>query len=188
LPTERRFVKYQWIDVAIKKASSDPRPESHNIRGESIQIASQPLSTRNGWKARKEWVFPLKAHCMCCLKTARDEATFPTLGFIKPRVIEKLVIEPDTAEWSASQLQTLSQGDLFADAPTEELEKIPFVFKYKFRCDHDECTGHEMSCTDWASVITSKPAIHDHFKTGQRNLLRTRAVVPRQVSIWQVLL
>jgi putative membrane protein len=30
----------------------------------------------------------------------------------------------------------------------------------------------------WASVITSKPAIHDHFKTGQRNLLRTRVVLP----------
>ena len=26
-----------------------------------------------------------------------------------------------------------------------------------------------------SSVITSKPAIHDHFKTGQRNGLRTRS-------------
>jgi len=37
--------------------------------------------------------------------------------------------------------------------------------------DHEACVGE-------ASVITSKPAIHDHFKTGQRNLLRTRAVLP----------
>lgn len=149
LPAEKRFGKYQWIDVAVKKASSDPRPESHNIQGESIRIVSDIISTANEWRGRKEWVFPLKSHCLCCLRKARDSNGFPTLGFFKPKVIERLLIVPDQAEWSQSQLETLSQGDLFAEAPMEDLQKIPFTFKYKFRCAHDDCTGHELSCTDW---------------------------------------
>jgi hypothetical protein len=31
-----------------------------------------------------------------------------------------------------------------------------------------------------ASVITSKPAINDHFKTGQRDRAQNMNVVPRQ--------
>ena len=149
LPPERRFTKYQWIEVGIKKATSDSRPESHNVQGESIKIVSSPLSTAHAWRARKEWVNPLKSHCLCCLKGARDTDGFPTLGFIKPKTIERLVIEADDLNWSQSQLETLSQGDLFAAAPEEDLEKIPFTFRYKFRCDHFDCTGHELSCTDW---------------------------------------
>jgi hypothetical protein len=38
------------------------------------------------------------------------------------------------------------------------------------------------------SVITSKSAIYDHFKIGQRNLLRTRVVLPYWPLIWQALL
>jgi len=149
LPPEKQFVKYQWIEVAIKKASSDARPESHHVELDSIRILSEPISTASEWRARKEWVVPLKSHCLCCLKQSRDADGFPTLGFIRPKVIESLIIQPDDAEWSQSQLDTLRQGDLFSDAPAEELQKIPYTFKYRFRCDHDECAGHELSCTDW---------------------------------------
>jgi hypothetical protein len=38
---------------------------------------------------------------------------------------------------------------MFAKAPKTELEKIPFKFRYQFNCDHDECSGHLISCTDW---------------------------------------
>jgi hypothetical protein len=37
-----------------------------------------------------------------------------------------------------------------------------------------------------ASVITSKPAIHDHFKTGQRSRTQDmKPVVPRHWQFWQ---
>ena len=43
----------------------------------------------------------------------------------------------------------LRQQHLFAEAPKQELEKIPFKFYYEFRCPEDSCTGHTMMCTDW---------------------------------------
>jgi hypothetical protein len=99
--------------------------------------------------ARKEWVYPLKAHCMCCLQRERDAKKFPTLGFVKPKNIKKLTIQADDPDWSASQLDVLRQGDLFAQGPEAELQKVPYKFIYSFTCDHDDCNGHNMSCTDW---------------------------------------
>jgi len=33
--------------------------------------------------------------------------------------------------------------------PAAELEKIPFDFKYHFRCAEASCPGHRLTCFDW---------------------------------------
>jgi hypothetical protein len=67
----------------------------------------------------------------------------------RPAKIERLLIEPDSAEWTAQQLTNLDQTMLFHSGPTEKLEKIPHKFKYQFRCNDSNSNGHTMSCTDW---------------------------------------
>jgi hypothetical protein len=107
------------------------------------------VSTTNSWQARKDIIFPLKAESMCALKRHRDEHGSPTLGIFKPAVIEKLIIKPSAAAWTKAELEIMSQGDLFESEPKEDLEKIPFDFSYKYRCDDSGCNGHTMKCTDW---------------------------------------
>jgi hypothetical protein len=148
LTQDRRFRKYQWIDVAITKAS-DPRPESYKIQGESIKIVSDPLPTTKDWKARKEYVYPLRARSLCSLQNERDAKGHPTLGFFRPKEIRRLVFKPESPTWDPAQLAILRQGDLFEEGPQAELEKVPYSFKYEFSCDEPECTGHSLSCTDW---------------------------------------
>jgi hypothetical protein len=148
LDEDKRFRKYQWIEVAVTKAK-DFRPESYRIHEDSIKILSEPLSSAHEWKARKERVSPLMAHCMCCLQRERDEKGHPTLGIFHPKTIKRLIIEPDNSPWTPTQLAALRQGHLFQKGPTVELEKIPYNFKYEFYCDDDSCTGHTMKCTDW---------------------------------------
>ena len=148
LESEKKFRKYQWIEVEVIKAS-DPRPESHKIRPQSISVVSDVLSTDNAWRRRKDILDPLKGHCLCCLKSRRDEYGFPTLGFIRPKEINRLVIRKTRADWTPEQKALLGQGNLFEDAPAKELQKIPYTFLYEFRCDHPECNGHTLSCTDW---------------------------------------
>jgi hypothetical protein len=148
LAEDKRFRKYQWIDVDVAKAS-DARPESYKIRGESIRIISEPLSPANDWKLRKEYVLPLQAHCMCCLQKERDANGHPTLGIFRPRSIDRFVMTAEAPEWSQSQIEILRQADLFEEGPRAELEKVPFSFKYEFHCDESDCKGHAMTCTDW---------------------------------------
>jgi hypothetical protein len=149
LPQDQRFRKYQWIEVTTTKASRDSRPESYKIKTDSIKIISEPLSSKNEWAARKDVIFPLKSHCLCCLNQALDRDGHPTLGIFKPHRIKQFSIEPDEAAWTDAQLAVLRQKHLFDAGLTQELEKIPHKFFYKFFCDHTTCKGHSLSCTDW---------------------------------------
>jgi hypothetical protein len=149
LKTDQRFTKYQWIEVSVRKPSSDVRPESYKIIGESIKILSDPLSSLSHWKARKEALYPLKSHCLCCLKKQRDMYGSPTLGLFKPKIHSLVIKKEKNESWTEEQLAKLNQRDLFGDAPKADLEKIPYKFQYDFSYDHEECPGHCFICTDW---------------------------------------
>jgi hypothetical protein len=148
LSTDKRFRRYQWVEVSVAKAS-DSRPESYRLNPDGIQILSEPLSTARSWRARKDIVLPLQAHCLCCLIKERNAKHFPTLGIFRPRAIEQLIIKAESSQWTSEQLVKLRQGQLFRTAPMQELEKIPYSFRYHFRCDHEDCKGHKLTCTDW---------------------------------------
>lgn len=149
LARDKRFKKYQWVELNVRKATSDSRPESYTPDLDSIQVIGSVLPTANKWQMRKELLLPVAAHCLCCLRARWDADGYPTLGLVRPAAIERLVIEKDDPDWTPEQLARLRQGSLFDDTPSQELEKIPYSFKYEFRCDHRECGGHSLSCTDW---------------------------------------
>jgi hypothetical protein len=148
LPPHQKFHKYQWIEVNVIRAS-DPRPESHKIAPDSIKILSE-IPTDHEWQLRKNIIFPLRTASLCAMKRRRDDYGSPTLGIFKP-IIDELQITPaESSQWSEEQIAILGQGDLFDQEPPSDLEKIPWDFRYKFRCqDEPDCTGHRMICTDW---------------------------------------
>src|SRR4051812_49519529 len=58
LEEDKRFKKYQWIEVEVQRAKKDPRPESHKLKPETIKIlGSVPAS--NAWRERRLLVSPL---------------------------------------------------------------------------------------------------------------------------------
>jgi hypothetical protein len=148
LPEDQRFRRYQWIEAQVSKAR-DPRPESYKLVADSIKILTDPLPSTNEWKAKKDVILPLQAHCLCCLKKERDAKGFPTLGIFRPKKIESLIITEAKADWTPAQQAILRQGHLFEPRPEQELEKIPFNFQYRFYCDEPTCNGHTLICTDW---------------------------------------
>jgi hypothetical protein len=144
---DRRFNKWQWIDVSVLKAH-DGRPESHKINPDSIVIGDR-LDTKDGWRVRRGIIEPLRRLSLCRIKRERDENGSPTLGVFRPFQIKRLLIDEADENWTPEQLATLKQNTLFQKAPEHTLEKIPFDFRYEFRCGDSECTGHTMLCTDW---------------------------------------
>jgi hypothetical protein len=148
LDFDKRFKKYQWIDVEVSKARKDPRPESYTPNIDSIQIV-RTVSPKDNWHERRRLLAPLTSHCFCCIKQRQAETGFPTLGLFKPLTIERLSIEPVDPNWTEDELARLRQYSMFEKANLQELEKIPFKFTYDFRCPHTGCGGHSVSCTDW---------------------------------------
>ena len=148
LAYDRRFTKYQLIEVDVQR-SSDPRPESYRINPDSIKILEQPLSTKNYWSARKDRVFPLRANSLCELQRLRDQNGHPTLGLFKPKEVSFRLQPEDNPDWTPNELERLSQSSFFDNTPSQLLEKVPYKFYYRFRCDDRRCNLHNLSCTDW---------------------------------------
>lgn len=148
LAGDKQFHKYQWIEVAVSKAS-DPRPDSYKVDPDTIKVLGEPLSTAHDWQARKDIVMPLLSPSLCYLERAR-EAGGATLGIFKPKEIKGLIIKPEKPPtWTEKELGILSQQSMYDIKPFKVLEKIPYKFTYLFTCDDPECRGHGLSITDW---------------------------------------
>jgi len=144
----QQFKKYQWIEASVTKAT-DPRPESYKVALDSIKLLGKPLPTSNNWEARKDIILPLAAPSLCYLERTRAE-TQVTLGIFKPRIIRKLIIEPEEYPyWTQQELAVLSQQSMFDKKSVKPLEKIPLKFIYSFFCNDQKCKGHRLSATDW---------------------------------------
>lgn len=149
LPPDKRFKKYQWIEVALNKARNDPRPESHHPNIETIELGDT-VSPDDEWALRRAILDPLMRRSLCEIYAEQEANGQPTLGLFKPGSVKRLLIIPTTSLWTNKQKEILSQTTLeFQQTPKGELEKIPFEFQYEFTCSSPGCRGHTLGCTDW---------------------------------------
>ena len=72
-----------------------------------------------------------------------------SLGIIRPSVVEDFIIEETEREFSEEYLIKMRQMDIFQSNKRKPLEKIPYKFSYKFRCEDPECRGHKQMIIDW---------------------------------------
>ena len=146
LHEDKRFAKYQWVDVDVTKAVKDFRPESYKLNDQTIQASKLEPS----WGSRWKYIAPLLGKSLCEIQATQKSNGSPTLGIFKPAKIKRLIIEKANGDWTQSQLNALNQSTMFPQSrPIERLEKIPFDFKYEFLCSAAGCRGHKLSCTDW---------------------------------------
>ena len=140
-----QFEKYQWIEVDVIPSDSDPRPESYKPLMGSLQVISKPLSTKDYWAQRKAIVLKQAKQTMCELNETHVSEC--SLGIIKAIDVSNFKVLPGDKDWvgkaKAATMQIPLEGKL------KELEKIPYKFKYKYRCESPKCKGHEQLITDW---------------------------------------
>jgi hypothetical protein len=71
---------------------------------------------------------------------------------VRPLRIDRLVIEK-AKPWNTRQRAALAQEQLGLGSALSrhlrDLEQIPWDFSYRFVCDDDRCTSHEMQIIDW---------------------------------------
>jgi hypothetical protein len=147
LPIWQNYAKYQWIEVDAEKHSTDRRKESYRPNVDSIQLLGEPLSTARHWAARKDMVFRHPVRTMEELYDLQDNDG-TSLGLVRPAKVEELLVVPDADKWKEEWEADLAQIRLLGPQ-RKPLKKIPFKFRYQFRCRDARCKGHVMSMGDW---------------------------------------
>jgi hypothetical protein len=147
LPEGQRFKKYQIVQLKIRKHEKDQRPESYRVDENSIKLL-EVVSSAHNWRERWQWVRPTIGPSMCDMIRMQKE-TGRSLACVKPRVVEGIEVEDADAEWSDKKQSVVDQLSLFDPVDKAKLEKIPFVFRYKYRCEDPNCKGHRQAIIDW---------------------------------------
>lgn len=145
----RQFRKYDVVEVEVRPAGADKRPESRKINADSIRIVDH----LDGWPKRSRWVEPLAVESMCdVIRTVRQNRDSRSLAAVRPAAVTDLLLEPHPG-WSPDQLARFErfaqQARLFEDAPPQMLEPPRFKGRYRYRCGDSACRWHEQGILDW---------------------------------------
>ena len=137
----------------MRKHERDRRPESYRPDEHSIELGEE-IGTKDKWRERWRWIRPVIGPSMCEFQRLQ-ESTAASLGCIQPREVEDLLVEKVGAEWAGRKQSLIDQLVLFDNVETK-LEKIPFIFKYRYRCGialaaatrSRLLTGNSWNCTE----------------------------------------
>ena len=156
LNSDQKYKKYQWIEVELRKSTSDGRPETYQIAGQLV-LLNDPLPTSDSWRLRREaFINKVEVHedLNRLIKDAHDNRL--SLTVFRPCRWIDFVVEPVEREWDAEKLAALDaekrQSRLFKDAETVTREfsvvnKLPYKFSYKF--EDVEGKQSKLMIEDW---------------------------------------
>jgi len=155
LEYDKRYSKYDWVEIDLTKNTGDFRSESHKPRSiENAFTVVGHIETHNNWQQRKDIVLKKVYTNLTQLKDeAKDKKISTSLATFKPTEILEFTIEPVEREWDKEKLATLKakaqQLHLFQNAenPFEVVNKLPFKFSYRFK--DDEGTVSKLMIEDW---------------------------------------
>ncbi len=155
LDYEKRYKKYDWIEIDLIENRSDSRPESY--RPYSIDTPIKPvghLNTTGNWKERKDIVLQNVHYDLSNLiQQAKDRGICTSLATYKPKEVLDFIARPTEREWDGNTLKKFiasqAQGNLFEDIGDrfEVVDKLPHQFKYLFK-DYDGKV-RELMILDW---------------------------------------
>ncbi|MBU49064.1 MAG: hypothetical protein CL920_10245 [Deltaproteobacteria bacterium] len=150
LEFQERFRKYQWIKLQVETPRTDRRPESFRPQLNTMKVLGKPLSTHRNWKPRRDVIMPLCSNSLCDIQDAQ-KTDRTSIGLFRPAEILDFDWEPEKPpHWTPAELDRLRQEDMFLPSPENILEKIPYTFRYRFRCEG--CRNkepHYMKIVDW---------------------------------------
>jgi hypothetical protein len=146
LDGDKRFKKYNIIQIRAIKARDDKRPESFKVDIDSIKILDH-LDTKDKWLRRKKIVLPTVDDSMCEI-LRKNEENRKSLGVFKPANVDFIC---EKAKPKDQRTREACYAQLsFLNKRKNTIENIPFDFRYRFFCHNEPlCQGHNFSNIDW---------------------------------------
>ncbi|EMF80350.1 hypothetical protein LEP1GSC188_1037 [Leptospira weilii serovar Topaz str. LT2116] len=154
-----RFHKYQWIQLDLKRNTSDFRPESFRpLDYQKVEMVGEIPSDGNLWTERRKVVLQnVYINLDRLISEAKDRKVCTSLTTFKPTQILDFTYEKVDDNWDPKKIPSLEsekqQGSLFESENEEDIEnfevvdKVPYQFRFKF-ADGSGKISH-MMIEDW---------------------------------------
>lgn len=155
LKDEGRYRKYQWVNINLKKARKDFRPESYSPADTSLGDMDiiETLETSKKWRRRKQFVLEKGPKVYTSITELIEDSKEPkniSLVTFKPAKITGFEFEEER-EWSEGLQKNLHQRDLFDErggkGDKDIVQKLPFKFYY--RLEDENGKSSKMMIEDW---------------------------------------
>lgn len=155
---DKQFKKWQWVKAKTEKARKDHRPESYQIKIDTLDCSSEPISTRGDWAERVSALARSEVATSFSQIEKSRLATGKSLGLLRPSRLLAFEIEPvKPSDWTEEELTKLlkeqRQGALFEEdaADLRTLRKLPYSFYYRYECQTLEGQSEEFrhKIVDW---------------------------------------
>ena len=148
LDDDKKFKKYNIIELKAEKAPADTRPESYKVDSGSIKILEHYNTVKDkNWALRKKIVLPTVSSSLCNI-LEENKINGKSLGMFKPQNI-RFVYKKVKPEKDEEREKYYAQGN-FIKKPKKAIEDVPFDFRYAFSCDgYSDCPGHNLPIIDW---------------------------------------
>lgn len=153
LEYEKRYSKYDWVEIDLVKNTSDFRPESYKPKSldSNFDIVGS-INTEHNWHFRKEIVLKnVYTNLTKLIEHSKNQKT--SLAVFKPKEVIDFIVEPVEREWDKKKLDALKanaqQLKLFENSenPFEVVEKLPYKFSYRFK--DEENRESKLMIEDW---------------------------------------
>ncbi len=157
LDQDKRYDKYQWVEVDIARSTKDQRPESHKVLNVDGMVLLDKIDTgkNRDWAERRRLILGRnKIYTNKKEIIAKAHANELSLVIFKPAKILGFTIEDAEPDWAPHKLQAiqdkLKQGNLFDEqnlADFQPVRKLPHKFSYRFL--DDEGIESKLMIEDW---------------------------------------
>jgi hypothetical protein len=166
LPYEQSFKKWEVVEADMTHKDNDARGDTYTpapdapIKTVDAFCKGSGKKTRPDWSRRDALALPL-ARSLEDLQVRADKFE-GSLGLVRVTEDAEFYMQADAPEWTERQLAIMNQESLFGSS-RKPLEKIPWKFRYKFRCaDSPECPGHDLQVFDWEPYELYRGQWHQH--------------------------
>lgn len=148
---ENTIRKYSWIKVSCRKHKDmQNRKETYKInKDRGPQVIDTSLCSNKGrtpWVERYRYIRPLISNSIEELDN-KKRLDRTSLGIIRVHELLDFTSSLPLNDLERQRTCTI-QETLFGDRRTK-LEKLPHIFRYKFRCSPDCPKVHDMTVEDW---------------------------------------
>ncbi|MGQ0428736.1 MAG: hypothetical protein ACT4UQ_02225 [Gammaproteobacteria bacterium] len=156
LDEAEQYHKFDWLELDLVKARSDPRPESRSPVDPKQMTAVGHIDTADDWRERRcILVQTSKVYTRLDDLISAAKANEMSLAVFRPTRIKEFRWEEEAREWDPSKVSEIrarsQQKELFAEESWREtfklIPKLPYSFSYRFADSGGRVS--ELQILDW---------------------------------------